>query len=217
MKPKYTPLLAALLAVLPLPALAVNVITDPGFENTAIGDLPGTGAPLVWNYVGENPANMPVQSNIFRNGTKALALDALNLDDFSSVSLTTGSTLTSAQIVNKTWNWSFWVYTSATNADSFYYSFGTTSFPNNASEGTVVANTLLPNTWTQISGSFTVGSSVPDNPQLAVEFISFPAGGPPGAGTSTFYIDDITLQSVPEPSTSLSMLAALGLLARRRR
>jgi len=206
---------AACSAVLALPAFAANVITDPGFELTVAGQLPDSGGTSQWSSFTETANNTIIQSTIFHTGTQALAIDAANGSGFAIVYQNTGSSLTTAMIENTTWNWSFWVYTLGTGVDSFNYEFMPSNSLNEnqpGASGTIAANILVPGTWTRFSGSFSTGDFALNPTLMKANFLSLP-----GAGTATFYIDDVELSAVPEPGSALlSTSAALGLLVRRR-
>lgn len=202
-------------AVAAFPVLAANVITNPGFELGAAGQLPDSGGVEQWSSFTETPNNSIIQSAIVHSGSQALALDAAVAANFTIVYQNTGDNLTTASIENTTWNWSFWVYTAGTGTDSFTYQFMPSNSLNQdqpGATGAIAANTLVPNTWTLISGSFTTTDHALDPTLMKANFLSFP-----GAGTETFYIDDVLLESVPEPSAAL--LCGLGGMAflRRRR
>lgn len=203
-------------AVTVFPAVAANVITNPGFELTAAGPLADSGGFEQWSSFTETANNSVIQTTVVRTGTQALALDAAAGANFSIIYQNTGDNLTTVAIENTTWNWSFWVYSATSGPDNFTYQFMPSNSLNQdqpGASGTVTASALLPNTWTLVSGSFTTTDFALDPTLMKVNFLSFP-----GAGTSTFYIDDVSLESVPEPAAPLlGALAFLTLLRRRHR
>lgn len=220
-------LFLAAVVSLTLPAAAVNVITDPGFETTAAGSIADTGGIEIWSNYSDNNAgdelrDALIQTIVVHSGSQALQFpvnhSATATGGFGIVYHNTGDNLTTAGIENQTWEYSFWVYTTGgTGVMDFQFipsnELNQDQFPA-GSTGSVDAATLVPDTWTEITGSFTTEDYALDPTRMKVNFLS-----PPDRGQASFYLDDIHLAVVPEPSTALASLLGAGLLLglRRRR
>lgn len=206
--------IAALSAFVPLAATGANVVADPGFELAATGSLPSGDGNGKWDNFSATPTNIVIQSTIFHSGIQALKLNALTgPQGFGIVYQNTGTTLTTSLVENTTWNYSFWVYTPG-GTGSFTYEFMSSNVGNadlHEASAVIDASSLLPNTWTQISGTFTTLDTATNSDRMKANFYPYE-----GAGTTSFYIDDVSLSSVPEPA-SLGLLALAPILMLRRR
>ena len=208
--------LVALLSVLaPLSSHGANVVVDPGFELIPAGNVTDNGGFAQWANYNDTAGNIVIQSTIFHSGIQALQLNTVTTgtQGFGIVYQNTSTTLTPSQVENITWNYSFWVYTPG-GAGSFTYEFISSNGDNvnqPGATGVITASSLAANTWTEVSGTFTTLDATPDSDRLKANFYSFN-----GTGTSSFYIDDVSLSAVPEPA-ALGLLALAPLLALSRR
>lgn len=209
------PLPAIILATsLPIAAQAANVLVTPGFEGLPAGTVADIGGVNIWSNYNDTAGNAVIQSAIVHSGTNALQLNTnpTGTQGFSIVYQNSGASVPVATVENTTWEYSFWVYTTG-GTGSFDYMFMSSNELNQDQPGavtTLTASDLPPNTWTLVSGSFVTPDASPDSDRMKANFRSF-------NGTSTFYIDDVSLSPIPEPA-SLGLLAfAPALLLRRRR
>lgn len=219
--------LASAFAFLTLPAAAVNVVSDPGFETAVVGPIDDTGGFKIWSNYSDHDnddqlRDALIQTVVVRSGSQALQFpvnqSATATGGYGIVYHNTGDNLSTADIEGKTWEFSFWVYTTG-GAGMFDYQFipsnelNQDQFPAGAT-GSVDAATLSPDTWTEISGSFTTDDYPLDPNRMKVNFLSFA-----DRGQASFHIDDVNLSVVPEPSSALATILGGGLLAglRRRR
>lgn len=211
MKMKKYLLMGTLVGVVSMAAQA-SVITDGGFEGAALGGVSDNGGVNQWANFNVTADNCVVTDAVAHLGSQSLLFNQFSTgsQDYSVVYQNTGA---SVPTVLGDWDYSFWVYTSDASG-TFNYGFlssntGNVDMWEAGGNGVIDAAGLTANTWTEVTGSFTVtavGSTLLKSTFSQVN------------STASFYIDDVTLTAVPEPAT-LGLVAAFGggvLFIRRR-
>ncbi|MBB5351495.1 hypothetical protein HNR46_001732 [Haloferula luteola] len=187
-----------------MPAMGANVIVDSGFEVTTAGILPDSGGSNVWSaFQGGFSGSLAVQETIKLSGAQALEITTAN--EFAIIYTNTGLNLAASEVEGMTWSYSFWVYTDGVGDGQFDYQILVSNELNQdagGASGTITVGGLTPNTWTEISGDFVAADGDPDKNRMKFNFTGF-------SGSSTFYVDDVSLSTVPEPGAAGMLAAAL--------
>lgn len=196
-----------------VPAIGANVLVDGGFETTT-SPIPDNGGINQWGNFNVTAGNVEVQDAIVQAGTYAMEFNVVptGSQGFSVVYQNTGTAVTTVQ---DEWFFSFQVYRpSTTTSGSFNYAFlssnaGNVDIYEAGGNGTIQATDLVADTWTEITGSFIVTEAGSD--RLKALFSQ-------DNSTGTFIIDEVVLDSVPEPSVPVfSVIGLLILVVHRRR
>lgn len=171
-----------------------NVLITPGFEGLAVGNIADNGGVNQWGNYNDTAGNCVVETGIVHGGTSALEFNVnpTGSQGNSIIYQNTGSSVPSNVVQNTKWYYSFWVYTPVSSSGSFTWAFFPSDSFNEDQTGasaSIVASSLTPATWTQVSGSFTTGTYAFNASATQEMKATFTQAN----STATFYLDDVTL------------------------
>ena len=198
--------LAIVLACPNFAAGDLQLTTNGGFET---GDTSG------WQSFPSTGSSFSAQSSIVFEGSFAGLLD--NPTGTSAAVIKQANLGIGMLQANQDVTISFWAQGSAANGGVHFAEFFTEIDGGGASSSTILGGgpLFLTNTWTQYQ--FTVNTGSNDiSGGVTLQFAAV-TGGDQGS-TSTFFIDNVSVSVVPEPTSAILLGGAgLGLMLRRRR
>jgi hypothetical protein len=211
---------------------ATNLLNAPGFEGLTPGAVSDGSDNNVWASFNGGQNNMSVSTAYARSGTQSAQLGPNGANQFAGLRQNElDSFMGPSDIEGKTFEYSFWVFYATGDAPDKNFKWTleannpfNTAGPTFQTSGTIDVSSLIADSWTEFNGQITMPVVDPaeTNPNLIINRVGMKFeqnGYVNGDSTGSFYIDDVSLAVIPEPSSALLLGLAGGLVAfgRRRR